>query len=320
MSSQGKLNTETPNVPSDPESTNEHDETGEKDGGEVSDVRNPSNADIMEVFKGMEKRVSVKINELLSAITEVTKRMTEAEERISGAEDEIVQLKTRADLLETQVKSMLDKVDDLECRNWRNNLRLVSLPEKKEGMDICAFLEKWLPEILELDSSHISFIIEKVHRIPSSSQGRRRQDGNGPPRTIIMKFLNFKQTEQVLKAARAKGIIKYKDHNLRFFPDLSAEVHRKQRSYDAARQKLCEKGINRHRIVFPARLLLMHGDCTMTLNSPEEVENYMQRIDGKSFVEAYKLNLSRINQALDGMFILFTFIIIFIINPYWKFI
>lgn len=135
-----------------------------------------------------------------------------------------------------------------------------------------AFLEKWLPEILEMDPSHCSLIIERAHWIPS--QGRRRQAGNMPPRTIIMKFLNFKQKEQVLKATRAKGIIKYKDHNLCFFPDLSAEAHRKQRSYDAVHQKLRDKGISRHRIIFPARLLLMHGDCTVTLNSPEEVENY----------------------------------------------
>lgn len=52
-------------------------------------------------------RVSVNIDKVLSAVTEVTKRMTEAEECISGAEDDIVQLKARANTLKTQVKSLL---------------------------------------------------------------------------------------------------------------------------------------------------------------------------------------------------------------------
>lgn len=162
----------------------------------------PSNADIMKAFKGMEKWVSVKIDEVLSAVMEIEKRMTEVEERISGAEDEIVQLKTRANSLEAEVKT-------LECWSRRNNLRLVGLPEKEEGMDTCTFLEKWLPEILEMDPSTPPLIIERAHRIHSSSQGHRRRDGKAPPRTLIMKFLNFKQKELVLKVARAKGIIKY---------------------------------------------------------------------------------------------------------------
>lgn len=153
IKSQGKLDTEMQNVSSDPESSNEHDKTGEEYGGDGSIIKNLSNANIMKAFKGMEKRVSVKIDEVLSAVTEIVKRMTEAVERISGAEDEIVQLKTRADSLEAQVKTLSDKVDDLECRSRRNNLRLVGLPEKEKGMDTCTFLKKWLPEILEMDPS-----------------------------------------------------------------------------------------------------------------------------------------------------------------------
>lgn len=65
-------------------SPNEHDETGEEDGGEISVVKNPSNADIMDAFKGMEKQIGVKIDKVLLAVMEVTKRMTEAEECILG--------------------------------------------------------------------------------------------------------------------------------------------------------------------------------------------------------------------------------------------
>ncbi len=114
-----------------------------------------------------------------------------------------------------------------------------------------------------MDASVSPVIIERAHRIPSSSQGHRRRDGEAPPRTLITKFLNLKQKELVLKVARSKGIIRYKDHNLRLFPYLSAEVHRKRRSYDAVRQKLHDKGINLYRIIFPARLLLTRMEIVL---------------------------------------------------------
>ncbi|RXN35448.1 LINE-1 type transposase domain-containing 1 [Labeo rohita] len=253
IKNKGRLEAESQITPSELESLSEHEET-EDEGGEASN-ENPSNAEMMKAFKAMERQVSGKVDEILSAVVDVKVRLTEAEERISGTEDEIVQLKARNDTLEKQVKSMADKVIDLENRSRRNNLRLVGLPEKEEGSDTCAFLEKFLPETLELGESVTPLIIERAHRIPSSGQ-KIGQDGKVQPRTVIMKFLNFKQKEHVLKAAKSKGAIAYKGSSLRFFPDLSAELHRQQRKYDAIRQKLRDKGINRHRIIFPARLLL----------------------------------------------------------------
>lgn len=273
-----RLEVESQIMPSEPESPSEHEET-EDEGGEASN-ENPSNAEMMKAFKAMERQVSGKVDEILSAVVDVKGRLTEAEERISGAEDEIVQLKVRNDTLEKQMKSMADKVINLENRSRRNNLRLVGLPEKEEGSDACAFLEMFLPETLELGESVTPLIIERAHRIPSSGQ-KYGQDGKVQPRTVIMKFLNFKQKEHVLKAAKSKGAIAYKGSNLRFFPDLSAELHRQQRKYDAIRQKLCDKGINRHRVIFPARLLLTHGDRTVIMNSPEEVEKFMQQVEDK---------------------------------------
>lgn len=277
MKNTGRLEAESQIMPSEPESLSEHEET-EDEGGEASN-ENP-NAEMMKAFKAMERQVSGKVDEILSAVVDIKGRLTEAEERISGTEDEIVQLKVRNDTLEKQMKSMADKVIDLENRSRRNNLRLVGLPEKEEGSDACAFLEKFLPETLELGESVTPLIIERAHRIPRSAH-KNGQDGKVQPRTVIMKFLNFKQKEHVLKAAKRKGVIAYKGSNLRFFPDLSAELHREQRKYDAVRQKLRDKGITRHRVIFPARLLLTHGDRTVIMNSPEEVEKFMQQVEDK---------------------------------------
>lgn len=98
----------------------------------------------------------------MSAINEVKERVKETEERISGAEDEIVQLSARANSLESQVKKLTEKVDNMENRYRLNTLRLVGLPEKEEN-DMCASLEAWITKILEMDLSTL-LVIKRAHR------------------------------------------------------------------------------------------------------------------------------------------------------------
>lgn len=78
-----------------------------------------------------------------------------------------------------------------------------------------------------------TLVIERAHRIGSISFN----PGMGLPRTLIMKFLNFRDKERVLKAARIKGKILYDNEQVRFHPDLSAGVHKMHRSYDEVRKK-----------------------------------------------------------------------------------
>lgn len=280
---QEKVNNEAQEMSQDSDYADELKEVEEDDDSESTKGTelNPSNADVLQTIKEMDKRVTSKIDDVMSAVKEVKERVKEAEERISGAEDEIVQLSARANSLESQVKKLTEKVDDMENRNRRNNLRLVGLPEKEEGSDACAFLEAWIPKILEMDSN-TSVVLERAHRVgPQRNKDVRntRRDASAPPRTLIMKFLNFKQKEQVLRLARSKGVISYKEHTLRFHPDVSAEVHRKQRAYDGVRQKLRERGIGKHRIIYPARLLLTHQEKSRVFDTPEAVESFIEGLE-----------------------------------------
>lgn len=86
---------------------------------------------------------------------------------------------------------------------------------------------------------------------------------------MIMKFLNDRDKVAALRAARAKKQIFYKDRQVRFYPDLAAEVHRKQ--------KLRNVGIE-HGMLIPARLLVTHKDRTQTSGAPAEVESFIKRL------------------------------------------
>lgn len=249
--------------------------------GEMLDPDKNSNQDIMKAILSLKSGLYKKIDVVQATITDVRKQVQEctgriahAEQRISDAEDNVNGLISKVSALENTVKSLTNKVDDLECRSRRNNVRLVGLPEKVEGQDAAAFLEKWLPEALGLEPRE-ALVIERAHRIsvPPNSDLRTTR-----PRTFIMKFLNFKDTVRVLKAARTKGKVLYNNEQVRFHPDLSAGVHKMQRGYDEVRKKLREKGIHKHRIIFPARLLVTHDERSHTFQTPAEVDKFVQSL------------------------------------------
>lgn len=81
-----------------------------------------------------------------------------------------------------------------------------------------------------------------------------------------------------LKSAKAKGKVMYRDKHIRFYPDLSAEVPIEQRNFDRARQVLRNKGITRHRILFPARLLITHRERSHIFDTPAESMSFIDML------------------------------------------
>uniref|UniRef100_A0A087YKM8 L1 transposable element RRM domain-containing protein n=1 Tax=Poecilia formosa TaxID=48698 RepID=A0A087YKM8_POEFO len=159
--------------------------------------------------------------EMDETMENVKKDVNECAERVG--EDNITNHQARVQVLETKTKDLEGKVLDLEARSRRSNLRLVNLPEGAEGEDACAFLEKWLQEVLNLAPLRTTLTLERAHRL-----GQRSTSNTVAPRTLIMKFLNYKVT--VIRAARTKGQILFKNHPVRFYGDLAAGVHKKTKS------------------------------------------------------------------------------------------
>lgn len=178
--------------------------------------------------------------------------------------------------LEKKNKGLEEKVLDLEARSRRSNLRLVNLPEGAEGEDACAFLENWLPEALNLALLRTALIVERAHRVELKSTSN-----TAAPRTLIMKFLNYKDKTTVIKAARAKRPILFKNPQVRLYEDLTTGVHKKQKEFDAVRQQLRAMGI-RYGMIPPARLLVTHNGQSRIFNQPAEAENFVRNLRAES--------------------------------------
>ncbi|CAL9694020.1 unnamed protein product [Knipowitschia caucasica] len=225
-----------------------------------------------------------KVDEILAIVTTIktdldnirgemkdcVKRVNEAETRISNAEDEVEILRAKTRAMEAKQKALEEKMLDLESRSRRNNLRLAFLPEGSEGRDPCKFLEKWLPETFGREIYATPFIIERAHKI-----GPRRVN-NEAPRVLIMKFLNYRDKMATVTAARAKGNIHYEEQQVRFYPDLAAEVHQQRKLFDPIREELRKLGL-RHGLLHPAKLLVTQDGKTFAFKTPAEAWNFIRK-------------------------------------------
>lgn len=132
-------------------------------------------------------------------------------------------------------------------------------------------LESWLPDALELPPGRTKLTVERAHRIGP------RAHNNPSPRTLIIKFLNFRDKELVSRAAKAKREVRYKNQTVRFYQDVAADVHKKQKEFDAVRRQLRSMGL-RYGIIPPARLIVTYKERSYIFNNHVGAEDFIKRI------------------------------------------
>ena len=106
------------------------------------------------------------------------------------------------------------KIVDLEDRSRRNNLRIDEISEKEnETWDEC---EQEVQSLIK-DKLGIAenIVIERAHRIKKKGNS----DNPGKPRTIVCRFLNYKDKTNILKNAK-----KLKSKNIFINEDFSHET------------------------------------------------------------------------------------------------
>lgn len=84
-------------------------------------------------------------------------------------------------------------VDDQENRSRRQNIRVVSLPEKSEGSHPTTFMATFLVEVFGGDSFPVKSTVDCAHHALRSPQP------NGPPRAMIVHLHHYQTRELILR-------------------------------------------------------------------------------------------------------------------------
>lgn len=95
-------------------------------------------------------------------LQKVAERTTVLEGRISQLEDDLHPLKSEVKNTRRQTGINASKMDEMENRLRRDNVRLMGLPEKSEGPKSIEFLERWFTELLGKETFSPFFSIERA--------------------------------------------------------------------------------------------------------------------------------------------------------------
>ena len=199
-------------------------------------------------------------------------RVTETEQRIGLLEDDSMEQSASLRTLHTKVKALESRAEDAENRNRRNNLRIIGLPEGVEGKDPTAYVEDLLRSVLPDARFSPHYTAERAHRVPP-----KQGPPGAPPRTLILRLLNFRDRDEVLRAARQQGEIRFENTRLMIFPDYSVETQRQHKSFDQVKGAMRARNI-KYSVLFPARLRVQDGESLRFFNTPREASAWLDTL------------------------------------------
>uniref|UniRef100_A0A3B4XDC6 Uncharacterized protein n=1 Tax=Seriola lalandi dorsalis TaxID=1841481 RepID=A0A3B4XDC6_SERLL len=161
------------------------------------------------------------------------------------------------------------KLDDLEARSRRQNIRIIGIKEKAENSRPTEFVAKLLPELLGKELFDHPVDVDRAHRIAAPAK-------DGKPRAIIARLHRFQVKELVLRLAREKAPLRYDGRPVYIFPDLTSAIMKKRMAFQHIKEKCRARKIRcgfRH----PARLVVTVNDNTGTFSTPAEAEKFLSR-------------------------------------------
>uniref|UniRef100_A0AAV2KN58 LINE-1 type transposase domain-containing protein 1 n=1 Tax=Knipowitschia caucasica TaxID=637954 RepID=A0AAV2KN58_KNICA len=236
-----------------------------------------------EVLKALEASLDKKMDPVLlklqtctSDIASLDTRVSGAEQRISAQEDVTESHDAKLSEMELKLEAALEKIDDLENRGRRCNLRIVGLEEGSEGTNPVSFFKSWLPALVgESDNFKGGVVkIDRCHRALT-----RRPPAGQRPRAVIMKLHNFQDKVRIMQAARRLKTLSYKGASVMIFEDFSAAVVKKRQECTAVKRRCREQGIV-FAMLYPAVLRIRHRGEEKLFRHPADATGFLDGLIG----------------------------------------
>lgn len=195
-------------------------------------------------------RVETALSEVADRTTQLEQRMTEYEERLVDSEEKTQRNERALRYLLHREANMAAKCEDLESRARRNNLRIYGVKEDEENnSNMLDFVSDLIRTSLALPGGQDLNIV-RAHR----SLTMKPKDPKNPPRSIIVRFLDYRVKEMVIQEAwKRRGGVPYNDQKIFFDQDYTADIQKKRKQVRDIIKQLKEKSI-KAQSPFPAKL------------------------------------------------------------------
>lgn len=167
----------------------------------------------------------------------------------------------------TQANTILNqqlRLEEMEDRSRRNNLRLRGLPEATGAEDLTATIMAIFRDLMgELYPNSLSF--DRIHRAlgPRSTDLER-------PRDVICRIHQYAQKEMILRAAWEKGNMEFDGACIRIMPDLSRPTLQRRALLRPVLEAARRSGAT-YRWGFPISVIVKKAQHSFTLRNPTDL-------------------------------------------------
>lgn len=224
---------------------------------------------------GVQADIAAVREELTSSVTSLQKavdgqegRLKELETSASVTFDSVSAIEVTVSELQSQVKVLQAKCEDLENRSRRNNIRLVGVLEDQEGAMVTEFVSNLLQDVLRLDEKPL---LDRAHR---SLQAKPKP--NQPPRPFVIRVHYFHVGELILRQARQLQPLSFNGRAIHIFPDLTAAEAKRRAAFGDVRKRLREIEGARFGFRLPAKFrITLPGEKERVFTDPQLALDYV---------------------------------------------
>uniref|UniRef100_A0A087X5T4 L1 transposable element RRM domain-containing protein n=1 Tax=Poecilia formosa TaxID=48698 RepID=A0A087X5T4_POEFO len=216
-------------------------------------------------LKSLMKAIRESKEELTGHINQKTEHIQQS---LTKIEQSLSTLAEQVQEMETRIGANEDNLSDAQARILKMEKEITFLKEKSEGTDMVGYVERLIPRLLGEDHFPTPVTIERAHRLGRATDRTR---------PILVKFLNFRDKDKVLRSARDKGTVLLDNNRVSFYPDYSIEVQRKMLAFNEVKKKVREKNIE-YATRYPAKLRIRHGGGFKLFSAPSEVETFLSSV------------------------------------------
>lgn len=218
----------------------------------------------------LEQMFKAEIRPIQEAVEKLAQKTTILEEELVATQVHLGKVDASTSVIQSQMLRLALKVNDLENRGRRNNIRIRGLPESV-GAEA---LKNTITSIFNhyLGRPQGEYIeIDRVHRLA----GPRRQDS---PRDVICRVHYYIVKEDIMRAAWDRGPFDYKGAKVILLQDLAKSTLDMRRVLKPLLSLITQKG-GMYRWGFPFAVLIRLNGKTFSLKAHSELPAAFKFLD-----------------------------------------
>ncbi|KAJ4918953.1 hypothetical protein JOQ06_024410 [Pogonophryne albipinna] len=240
----------------------------------LAEHRNAISAD----FKSSFEALTTTLDGLNSTVAGHGERIGSLEDNSNEVDRRLQHLENACSTLQQDNVLLKTKLADLEGRSRRQNIRIIGLPESLEGPRPTAFFSQLLVDVFGKEVLSSPPELDRAHRslAPKPAAGDK-------PRPVIVRLHRFQVKDLLIREARRRGELFYKEHKIRLYEDYSSDVLKERAEYKSSMAELYKRGY-RPALLYTAKLRITLPNDEKTwiqavLEADKFLQNFNNRID-----------------------------------------